>query len=91
MHSTTSTWGKPVNFLLVAPGTTCQLISPSTALRVRVTPNHSGKTRVIQKLTRSFPVRFTHIPTPDPYLLIEQFVHISTGPITMNEKKGLKN
>ena len=91
MHSTTFAWGKAVESLSETTGTTCQTYSPFVAQPAIAHSQGGGNMVFFRVLSIFFPLRSTHLKIRRSYLLMSQFIHLSTPPITMNEKKGLKN
>ena len=91
MHSAIIAWGKVVDSLLETTRITCQTYSPSAAHRTVSHSRHSGNMLLIQDSSICFPSIYPHTKSHYSSLLLNQFIHLSTVPITMNEKKGLKN
>ena len=83
--------GKVVSFLLGTLRTTCQYVSPLTANTLPIQGLCSGNGAVFLVQPVRYPSFRTQLNTPAGNLLPACFIHISTAPITMNEKKGLKN
>lgn len=83
--------GKVVSFLLGTLRTTCQYVSPFAANTLSTQRLYSGNGAVFPIQPVCYPSFRTQLDTPAGNLLPACFIHISTTPITMNEKKGLKN
>ena len=88
MHSPTAAWGLPVNNLSIAVWVSCPQLSTVGAATHPEADQAGGYPVVLRKLSEVFHSYYGQVSDRVSYLLSESFIHISTVPITKNEKKG---